>query len=739
MPMAPKPADNCSSTPRWRAARSIPRSRNSPTVAWWRPGPTLRQSPDDPSGYAIRSQIFNSDGSTSGDEFLVNTTTTDDQFDPSVAALSGGGFVVAWVTAAGDDIHAQIFDANGSKAGAEFLVNTATTNNQTRASIAALAGGGFVVSWTDTSGSPDELSAHAVRAQVYAANGATVGSEFLVNTTTVGGQLYPDVAALPDGRFVIAWMDSSHVGDDSSGSAIRAQVFNGDGSKSGAELLVNTTAAADQIVPSISVLADGRFVVAWDDNSQSPDDPSGHAIRGQIFDPRESGVTVYGTAGGDDYIGSSFADGLVGGGGNDHLVGGGGNDQVDGGVGSDMALGGTGDDMFFIDNAGDVVIELPNEGSDTVFAPFSHTLAANVENLVLGAFSGAINGTGNELDNTIIGNFSNNVLDGGDGNDQLRGAGGIDTLLGGGGDDTLAGGAGANSLNGGAGSDAAGYGDAAAAVAVDLGNMSNNQGDAAGDSYVSIERIVGSGFADTLTGDGSANWLDGGGGANLLHGLGGNDYVTAAGDLNVAFGDDGNDQLYFNGHQNQLYGADGNDWIGVNGTNNALVGAAGDDWLGASGMSNTVVVGEGNDTAFAYGTGNYLYGENGNDWVGVSGSSNHLLGGTGHDWIGATGNGNVLDGGAGNDTLVGAVGHTDDVFVYGASYGLDEVQGFAAHSVGGSDVVDLRAFGLASYAQLQQYMSQAGADVAITLSGEDVLTLRNVSLDWLQAGDFMLA
>ena len=115
------------------------------------------------------------------------------------------------------------------------------------------------------------------------------------------------------------------------------------------------------------------------------------------------------------------------------------------------------------------------------------------------------------------------------------------------------------------------------------------------------------------------------------------------------------------------------------------------------------------------------------------------MGGTGHDWIGATGNGNVLDGGAGNDTLVGAAGHASDVFVYGASYGLDEIQGFTAHSVGGSDVVDLRAFGLASYAQLQQYMSQAGADVAITLSGEDVLTLRNVSLDWLHAGDFMLA
>ena len=269
MPMAPRRGDEFllnTTVASFQYHSSLAQLADGRLVATWT---DESQSPDDPSGTAIRSQIFNSDGSTSVGEFLVNTTTTNDQFDPSVAALNGGGFVVAWQTAATDDIHAQIFDANGSTSGAEFLVNTATTNTQGHASITALAGGGFVVSWTDTSGSPDDLSAHAVRAQVYAANGATVGSEFLVNTTTVGGQLYSDVAALPDGRFVIAWMDSSHVGDDSSGHAIRAQVFNGDGSTSGGELLVNTTATADQIVPSISVLADGRFVVAWDDNSQT--------------------------------------------------------------------------------------------------------------------------------------------------------------------------------------------------------------------------------------------------------------------------------------------------------------------------------------------------------------------------------------------------------------------------------------------------------------------------------------
>ena len=98
-------------------------------------------------------------------------------------------------------------------------------------------------------------------------------------------------------------------------------------------------------------------------------------------------------------------------------------------------IGGAGDDIYTVDNTGDVVTENPGEGNDTVNASVTHTLGANVENLVLTGASG-LTGTGNTLDNTLTGNSANNTLNGGDGVDTLQGAAGNDTLNGGVGNDT---------------------------------------------------------------------------------------------------------------------------------------------------------------------------------------------------------------------------------------------------------------------------------------------------------------
>ena len=127
---------------------------------------------------------------------------------------------------------------------------------------------------------------------------------------------------------------------------------------------------------------------------------------------------------------------------NNVLIGFAGDDTLIGGVGADTMTGGTGNDWYWVDNAGDRVIELANEGIDKVFTTISYTLTDNVEDLALQEIASSINGTGNSLNNTITDNSKDNVLDGGAGNDIIRASGGNDTLIGGLGTDNLTGGLG---------------------------------------------------------------------------------------------------------------------------------------------------------------------------------------------------------------------------------------------------------------------------------------------------------
>jgi Ca2+-binding RTX toxin-like protein len=120
-------------------------------------------------------------------------------------------------------------------------------------------------------------------------------------------------------------------------------------------------------------------------------------------------------------------------------VGNAGDDSLDGGAGNDKLVGGLGNDTYVVGSAGDLLIENAGEGTDTVQASISYTLAANVENLVL-IGEADLRATGNSLDNRLDANAGNDTLDGGAGNDTLNGnLFGNDTLIAGSGNDDLRG------------------------------------------------------------------------------------------------------------------------------------------------------------------------------------------------------------------------------------------------------------------------------------------------------------
>jgi Ca2+-binding RTX toxin-like protein len=113
---------------------------------------------------------------------------------------------------------------------------------------------------------------------------------------------------------------------------------------------------------------------------------------------------------------------------NNVLTGNSGDNILDGKGGTDTMVGGLGNDTYIVDNAGDLIVENLNEGTDTVQASVTYTLSANVENLTL-TNNNSINGTGNALDNVLTGSRGNNILDGGLGADTMIGGVGNDTYI----------------------------------------------------------------------------------------------------------------------------------------------------------------------------------------------------------------------------------------------------------------------------------------------------------------------
>jgi Ca2+-binding RTX toxin-like protein len=206
----------------------------------------------------------------------------------------------------------------------------------------------------------------------------------------------------------------------------------------------------------------------------------------------------------DILIGGNRADTIKAGQGWDYVEGGAGNDLIDGGMGNDVILAG--------------------DGNDTVYADEQDAASSEEETII----NGAANLRRPQGDDYVDAGAGDDVVYGRGGADTLLGGAGTDQLYGETGNDVLEGGSGADLLDGGDGSDTASYAHASAGVVASLANPASNTGDAAGDTYVSIENLGGSAFADTLTGNDADNVLEGGRGNDILDGQGGSDIVSYA-------------------------------------------------------------------------------------------------------------------------------------------------------------------------------------------------------------------
>jgi Ca2+-binding RTX toxin-like protein len=234
--------------------------------------------------------------------------------------------------------------------------------------------------------------------------------------------------------------------------------------------------------------------------------------------------------------GNDFLSGLAG---NDQLYGGADNDLLDGGIGADYLDGGTGFDLAtYADSQTGLFATLATPGSSTGDA--AGDIYISIEGLV-----------GSYGDDTLVTTRSGrNQLWGSSGNDSLYALGGHNYINGGNDNDSIYSNGGYNAIDGDAGIDIVRYDYATSGIvaALDPAASPYNSGEAAGDTYTSIEGLTGSNYADVLFGDAASN---------QLYGRGGNDFLI---------GNDGDDALYGGTGANELLGGNGNDYFNFYGS-----------------------------------------------------------------------------------------------------------------------------------------------------------------------------
>jgi Ca2+-binding RTX toxin-like protein len=369
-------------------------------------------------------------------------------------------------------------------------------------------------------------------------------------------------------------------------------------------------------------------------------------------------------------IGNTGANALSGDAGNDTLTGGAGDDTLDGGTGNDAMTGGDGDDAYGVDSATDKVTESSAAGGrDKVESSITYVLGNNLEDLDL-TKAGVANGTGNALDNRIVGSAAANLLDGKAGSDTMEGRGGNDTYV----VDKLTD---VVDESTGSGSDTIQI-----ATAFNLGAPSITV-------LGAIENVTLTGTAAVgAIGNAVANILSGNGAANALSGLGDNDSLSGGAGNDNLLGGAGNDTLDGGAGVDAMVGDGGDDVYVVDNAKDSVqeTGSDAADRINAFITIDLALYGNIEDVT--------LLGTGAINATGIDGKNNHLTGNTGA---------NILDGKGGDDTLAGDKGNdtykvdsSADVVIEVANGGTDTVMSTAAtYTLGDANVENLTLLGAA--------------------------------------------